>query len=85
MKRKVLLPAVAAAIALGACDDYGDDGYTSPPPPPPPPARLEDQFGARFGTAFRANANAEPIDPMAGDIIALSLTTDPIAIPDPSP
>ncbi|MGD2133703.1 MAG: hypothetical protein PVI23_12990 [Maricaulaceae bacterium] len=85
---KLTIAAVAAALAIGACDDLYDDnggGYTPPPPPPPPPATpLEDTFGTGFGTAFRADPNTDPVDPMAGDIVALDLTADPTEIPDPS-
>jgi hypothetical protein len=80
---KLALPAVAAAITLGACDGYDDGGGYTPPPPPPPAMRLEDQFGAAFGVAFRAAPSSDPADPRNGDTIPLSLTTDPVEIPNP--
>lgn len=85
---RLTIAALAAALALGACDgdSYNDDGGGGPmsPPPPPPAAPLEDGFGTTFGAAFRADGNAAPIDPMAGDIIDLDLTADPTDIPSPS-
>lgn len=82
-----------SAIALGlvaglaACDGGGGGGEVivtpAPPPPAPPPTapRLEDMFGANFGTAFRAIANSDPRDPLPGDLNAVSFTTDPIPVP----
>lgn len=73
------LLAVAASV-LAACGGGGD------PPPPAPPAtpavtvRQEDQFGTNFASAFRASTTAEPITPVDGDIIALSLTAEPVPL-----
>ena len=79
MKRKnlnLLLFAVPIST-LAACGGGSDN--TVPPPPPPPPTTVvqEDGFGAVFGMAFRADTNATPIEPKDGDIIPLSLTTEP--------
>jgi hypothetical protein len=73
---------VAAAGALvAACGGEGKDALPPSSPtvvaPAPPP---EDRFGARFGLAFRAASTADPIAPMDGDIIPLSVTTDPIEL-----
>jgi len=57
-----------------------------PPPPPPPPAGADapqDNFGASFKTAFEQNPYAEPIDPVAGDIIPLDKTAEPFDVPNP--
>lgn len=43
-------------------------------------AQQEDQFGVRFGTAFRADNNSEPFSPADGDIAPVSFTTEPIDI-----
>lgn len=73
------LIAVAASV-LAACGGGGD------PPPPAPPAtptvtvKQEDQFGGNFASAFRADPNANPITPVDGDIIALSLTAEPVPL-----
>ncbi len=78
MKRKnlnLLLFAVPIS-ALAACGG-GADNTTPPPPPPPTTVVQEDTFGVAFGTAFRADPNATPIEPKDGDIIPLSVTTEP--------
>lgn len=77
MKRKnlnLLLFAVPVST-LVACGGGADN--TTPPPPPPTTVAQEDSFGVAFGTAFRADSNATPIEPKDGDIIPLSLTTEP--------
>jgi hypothetical protein len=85
MYKRLLLRSAGAAVvaaALAACDGGGGDGGTvTPTPTPDPPARLEDQFGANFGAAFRAAANMDPRDPAPGDLIPISFTTDPVNIP----
>ena len=60
---------------LAACSSGSDN--TPPPPPPVTTVAQEDTFGVAFGTAFRADPNATPIEPKDGDIIPLSLTTEP--------
>ncbi len=74
---------VAAALAAGlsACGGGSDGGgnVVNPPnPPAPPAAKFEDQFGAGFGAAYRVASNADPVEPSPGDLIPLSLTTDPV-------
>ena len=67
------------AGGLGAC---GSSNNPSPvvPPPPVAAAKFEDQFGANFGTAYRTDPNTDPAkDPVAGDIVPLSLSTEPVA------
>jgi hypothetical protein len=91
MRHLLRTTALVGLLAMGviACDGDGDDGNDvvvtpiSPAPPPPPSGgvRLEDQFGANFGAAFRAAANSDPRDPQPGDLIAVSFTTDPIPVP----
>ena len=77
--------AVVTLLGIGLAACGGSDNTASPPPvpvvvPPLPAPRLEDGFGVNFGTAFRADANTEARDPVAGDIIPLSLTTEPTTI-----
>ena len=81
MKRKSLnLFLFAVPIsALAACGG-GADNTTPPPPPPPTTVVQEDTFGVAFGTAFRTDANGAPIEPKDGDIIPLSLTTEPVDV-----
>ena len=84
MKRKNLnLLLFASPIStLAACGGSGDGGSTPPSPPPPPTtvSAQEDTFGLAFGMAFRADTNGTPIEPQDGDIIPLSLTTEPVDI-----
>ncbi len=71
---------VLAAAGLAAC---GSSKKATPAPPPvvvPPAAKLEDGFGVNFGIAYRADPNTDAKDPVPGDIIPLSLTTDPTVI-----
>ena len=81
MKRKnlnLLLFAIPIAT-LSACGSGADN--TAPPPPPPPTTVVqEDTFGVVFGTAFRADANGTAVEPKDGDIIPLSLTTEPVDV-----
>lgn len=71
--------ATILGAGLAACGSNN-----APPPPPvvvvPPAAKLEDGFGANFGIAYRADPNTDAKDPVVGDIIPLSLTTDPTTI-----
>ena len=79
-----LIRNVAAATVMGAGLAACGGSKSSAPPPPvvvtPPAAKLEDGFGANFGIAYRADPNTDAKDPVAGDIIPLSLTTDPVTI-----
>ena len=80
MKRKslnLLLFAVPIST-LAACG--GDADNTTPPPPPPTTVVQEDTFGVAFGTAFRADTNGTAIEPKDGDVIPLSLTTEPVDV-----
>lgn len=74
-----------AAATLAACGDDNNDVVAPPVAPPPvvvaPPPPVEDGFGAGFGTAFRANNNTDPArDPVPGDLIPLSLTTEAVTL-----
>lgn len=81
MKRKnlnLLLSALPISV-LAACGGGADN--TAPPPPSPPTTVVqEDTFGVAFGTAFRTDPNGTPIEPKDGDIIPLSLTTEPVDV-----
>lgn len=86
MKRKTRLvlqasAAVMLATGLAACGNGNDNG--SPPAPAPSQtgaARQEDQFGLVFGTDFRADPNGEPSPVADGDLVAVSLVTEPVTI-----
>lgn len=67
---------------LAACGSDNDNAAAPAPPVvvAPPAPRLEDGFGANFGTAFRASPNTDATDPAAGDLIPLDLTKDAVTI-----
>ena len=65
------------AVALAACGGGGGNVKV----PVPPAAKLEDSFGAGFAAAFQKGANTDPREPAAGDVVAVSLTTDPVPVP----
>lgn len=46
----------------------------------PPAAKVEDGFGAGFGTAYRADPNTEAKDPVATDINPVDPTKEPTTI-----
>ncbi len=66
-------------LAIAAC---GPSNRNAPPNGGGGPitVRQEDQFGMQFGTAFRADNNSEPYSPADGDIVAVSLLTEPADI-----
>ncbi len=79
--------AVAAAAALVSCggsSGSGDGGGPGGGPfVPPPPLPVQSQFGIGFSMIFGTAAMGEPRDPQASDVIPISLSADPIDIPDP--
>ena len=79
--RRAILVA-GSGVSLASCGGGGSNNQTTVPPPPPPVVTTaqEDKFGLAFGTDFRANPNSEPANVNDGDIIGLSLTTNPIDI-----
>ena len=64
-------------LALAGCGGGGGSSTSTTPVVVP---SLESNFGTAFNTDFFASPNSEPVVPMAGDIIALSLTTEPMAL-----
>lgn len=80
-----LIAAGAATALLAACGGSGSAAAPLSPPPPPPPGQipLPSQLGIGFAMKFAAMLNADPTDPVNGDIIPLSLSGDPIDVPDP--
>lgn len=61
---------------LAACGGHKDKTTATTPPVVATPAQ-EDKFGTVFGIAFRVAANSDPYNPSDGDIVAISLTTEP--------
>jgi hypothetical protein len=70
---------LALAASVAACD-RSNNATPDGPVVVPPAARQEDQFGTAFGTGFRADNNSEPYSPAEGDIVAVSLDTEPATI-----
>ncbi len=68
----------AAGMALAGC---GGGNNASTTTTPPVATTFETQFGIGFNTDFAASPNSQPATPLAGDIIALSLTTQPVSLP----
>ncbi|WP_425998021.1 hypothetical protein [Caulobacter sp. DWR1-3-2b1] len=79
MKRSLFTGAaiVALAVGLSACGGGGNNDVAVTQPPS---AKFEDQFGASFGMAFRADPNTEARDIASGDIIAPNLTAEPVTL-----
>jgi len=91
MNRKQLvqraLLGTALALPLAACGGGGDGGGgggggsgTVITPPTVVTTAQEDKFGIQFGIDFRALMNSEPASVNDGDIVPVSLTTEPIDI-----
>jgi hypothetical protein len=77
IKNAVLLALLAGG--LSACGSSSDTPNTGPVVTPPAP-KVEDGFGANFGTAYRGDPNAIAKDPVPGDIVPLDLTKDAVQI-----
>ena len=85
MKRRTQLLLQASAVSLlatGLAACGGGNGSSTPTPTPgqTSAARQEDQFGIAFGNAFRAAPDGEPSPVADGDLVAVSLTTEPVTI-----
>ena len=80
MTRKNLLRLAllgTVGMSLAGCGGGGGGSASTAPVVIP---SLESAFGVGFNTDFFANPNSQPAVPKAGDIIALSLTTQPMAL-----
>jgi hypothetical protein len=65
----------AAGLALAGCG--GGGGGSASTTTPAPAQSLEASFGAGFNTDYMASQFSQPVVPMMGDIIPLSLTAQP--------
>ena len=72
----------AIAVALAGCGGtHGDSGGSvATTPPPQQTDKLAQLYGTVFAADFRLASTATPPVPMAGDIVPLSLTTQPNAL-----
>ncbi len=71
-----LLPIVMAACSNRAADIVG--GPAPGAPTPAPTVSFQSKFGTSFVSYFEASNTTEPRDPQAGDVPALSATSDPL-------
>ena len=65
---------------VAACGSGGGGGGNGVNPPPPAVVGVA-RFGAGFARLFNAAANSDPGNPVASDVIPVSLTQDPLPIP----
>lgn len=72
--------AVGLALTVSACGGSGSNDSTATTPPVVTATAQEDKFGTMFGVDYRAPANSEPATTKDGDIVAVSLTTEPINV-----
>lgn len=83
-KSQLLLRITLAAglgVAVSACSSKPSSSTATVTAPPVVTATAqEDKFGTVFGTDYRAVANSEPASANDGDIVAVSLTTEPIPV-----
>ena len=77
---KSIIAICLASATLAACGGGNKAATPQPVVVPPPTAKLEDQFGANFGTAFRADPNTIAKDPSPGDVIPLDPTKEAVTI-----
>ena len=73
----------ALALPLAACGGGGGSsggGDTVITPPVVVTTAQEDKFGIPFGMDFRAAMNSDPASVSDGDIVPVSLSTEPIDI-----
>ena len=72
----------ALALPLAACGGGGGSsgGDTVIAPPVVVTTAQEDKFGIPFGMDFRAAMDSEPASVSDGDIVPVSLSTEPIDI-----
>ena len=69
------------ALALSACGSGSNSSTATTIVAPVVTATAqEDKFGTAFGTDYRAVANTEPATTADSDIVAVSLTTEPIEV-----
>ena len=81
--RGLLLSVLVLSASACSNNNDGPTGNTTTPTPPPvvvTPPRQEDNFGTAFGAAFRAVMDGEPIPVNDGDIVPVSLTTEPVNV-----
>lgn len=78
-RTRAIIIAASLSVLLAACGGKANND-DNPPPPVVMQPRQEDQFGANFGVLFRADPNSEAANASEGDVVGVSLTTEPATI-----
>jgi len=82
--KNILRITTVALLASGVAACGGDGNSASTPSTTPavitPAAKQETLFGAGFATSYEQSPTATPTTPVDGDIIPLSLTTEPVTL-----
>ncbi|CAN5132446.1 hypothetical protein BH10PSE4_BH10PSE4_05430 [soil metagenome] len=68
------------AAGVAACGGSGGGGSVTVTPPVISPPGIQSSFGAGFAALFNAGPNTDPGNPSTSDVVALSLTTDPLKL-----
>lgn len=79
-RARAIMIAASLSVLLSACGGKANNDDDNPPLPVPMQPRQEDQFGANFGVLFRADPNSEAANASEGDVVGVSLTTEPATI-----
>lgn len=73
--RHFILAAAIGLVLAGCSDKAGNNGNTQMMV-----QRQEDALGNGFGAAFRADQNADPVDPKDSDVAAVDFGNEPVAL-----
>ncbi|MFP1133291.1 hypothetical protein [Asticcacaulis sp. W401b] len=78
MKKLISYAGIASlAAGLTACGGGGAGGGGSTTIVTPPPPSATAKYGAKFDAAFKADANSDPAEVVAGDVVAVDATAEP--------
>jgi hypothetical protein len=73
--KQIIVTALIGSALAGCSDKVNNNGNNQMMV-----QRQEDAFGNGFGTAFRADGNADPVDPKDSDIVPVDLASEPVAL-----
>lgn len=79
--KRTLLTTVAVVLLGAVLSACGGGGGGSTTTVTPPAAKFEDQFGAKFASAYQGGPNTEPVDVAPGDVIPVNATAEPVPLP----
>lgn len=69
-----------ASAPLSACGKQADRGADRFETLDVAAKQSEDQFGLRFGEAYRADPNSEPKSVAEGDVVPVSMVAEPVQL-----